>query len=88
MDAIGSVAGLLILPEFLIDQPGQPPKRAWGVRVANDVKGAKDLPGLQANWTLLGVTAYIATLFVELRKTFCRPPNEGWKIRIFTPLNS
>ncbi len=25
------------------------------VRVANDVKGAKDLPGLQANWTLLGV---------------------------------
>ena len=25
------------------------------VRVANDVRGAKDLPGLQANWTLLGV---------------------------------
>ena len=37
------------------------------VRVANDVKGAKDLPGLQATWTLLGVTAYIATLFLVRR---------------------
>jgi peptidoglycan glycosyltransferase len=37
------------------------------VRVANDVRGAKDLPGLQANWTLLGVSAYVATLFVLRR---------------------
>ena len=37
------------------------------VRVANDVRGAKDLPGLQANWTLLGVGAYVATLFVLRR---------------------
>ena len=37
------------------------------VRVANDVKGAKDLPGLQATWTLLGVGAYIGTLFVLRR---------------------
>ena len=27
---------LLILPEFLIDEPGQPPKRGWGVRVVGD----------------------------------------------------
>jgi 5-methylthioadenosine/S-adenosylhomocysteine deaminase len=25
--------GTLILPDFLIDEPGQPPKRGWGVRV-------------------------------------------------------
>ena len=37
------------------------------VRVANDVRGAKDLPGLQANWTLLGVGAYVGTLFVLRR---------------------
>ena len=37
------------------------------VRVANDVKGARDLPGLQANWTMLGVMAYVATLFVLRR---------------------
>ncbi|MEO8693649.1 MAG: FtsW/RodA/SpoVE family cell cycle protein [Acidimicrobiales bacterium] len=37
------------------------------VRVANDVRGAKDLPGLQATWTLLGVGAYIATLMVLRR---------------------
>ena len=37
------------------------------VRVANDVRGAKDLPGLQATWTLLGVAAYIVTLFVLRR---------------------
>ncbi|MCC6190354.1 MAG: amidohydrolase family protein [Anaerolineales bacterium] len=29
-----STAGTLILPEFLIDQPGEPPRRGWGVRVA------------------------------------------------------
>jgi cytosine/adenosine deaminase-related metal-dependent hydrolase len=28
--------GILILPEFLIDIPGAPPKRGWGVRVAGD----------------------------------------------------
>ena len=28
--------GTLILPEFLIDEPGQPPKRNWGVRVVGD----------------------------------------------------
>lgn len=27
------VHGILILPEFLIDRPGEPPKRGWGVRV-------------------------------------------------------
>jgi peptidoglycan glycosyltransferase len=37
------------------------------VRVSNDVRGAKDLPGLQANWTLLGVAAYVTTLFVLRR---------------------
>jgi cytosine/adenosine deaminase-related metal-dependent hydrolase len=28
--------GTIILPEFLIGQPGQPPQRGWGVRVAGD----------------------------------------------------
>src|SRR5579859_5989365 len=28
--------GTIILPDFLIDEPGQPPKRAWGVRVLAD----------------------------------------------------
>jgi 5-methylthioadenosine/S-adenosylhomocysteine deaminase len=28
--------GTLILPEFLIDEPGQPPKRNWGVRVLGE----------------------------------------------------
>ncbi|MBI1800418.1 MAG: amidohydrolase family protein [Chloroflexi bacterium] len=32
----GSGLGLLILPSFLIDQPGQPPKADWGVRVLGD----------------------------------------------------
>ena len=27
------VPGKLVLPEFLIDRPGEPPKRDWGVRV-------------------------------------------------------
>ena len=29
--------GTLILPQFLIAQPGQPPVRDWGVRVVGDV---------------------------------------------------
>lgn len=37
------------------------------VRIAHDVKGARDLPGLQANWTMLGVIAYSVTLFVLKR---------------------
>jgi cytosine/adenosine deaminase-related metal-dependent hydrolase len=28
---------MLILPDFLIDRPGQPPKQGWGVRVAGEV---------------------------------------------------
>ena len=28
---------MLILPDFLIDNPGQPPRRSWGVRVHGDV---------------------------------------------------
>lgn len=28
--------GILILPDFLIDVPGEPPKRGWGVRVEGD----------------------------------------------------
>jgi 5-methylthioadenosine/S-adenosylhomocysteine deaminase len=28
--------GTIILPDFLIDEPGQPPKRGWGVRVLGD----------------------------------------------------
>jgi len=31
-----SLAGILILPGFLIDVPGQPPKAGWGVRVVGD----------------------------------------------------
>jgi peptidoglycan glycosyltransferase len=37
------------------------------VRLAHDINGAKALPGLQANWTVLGVAAYIATLWVVRR---------------------
>ena len=28
--------GTIILPDFLIDEPGQPPKRGWGVRILDD----------------------------------------------------
>ena len=31
---------MLILPEFLIDRPGQPPRHHWGVRVAGDIIAA------------------------------------------------
>ena len=31
---------MVILPEFLIDQPGQPPKRGWGVHVVGDTIAA------------------------------------------------
>ncbi|MBI5714453.1 MAG: amidohydrolase family protein [Chloroflexi bacterium] len=31
---------MIILPSFLIDQPGQPPKAEWGVRVVGDQIGA------------------------------------------------
>ena len=31
---------MLILPEFLIDQPGQPPRRGWGVQVVGDTIAA------------------------------------------------
>jgi cytosine/adenosine deaminase-related metal-dependent hydrolase len=30
------MAGTLILPDFLIDVPGEPPKQAWGARVVGD----------------------------------------------------
>ena len=30
----------LILPDWLIDRPGEPPKREWGVRVVGDVVAA------------------------------------------------
>jgi len=31
-----SATGIIILPDFLIDHPGRPPKRGWGVRVVGD----------------------------------------------------
>ena len=31
---------MVILPEFLIDQPGQPPRRGWGVQVMGDTIAA------------------------------------------------
>jgi len=31
-----SSTGAIILPDFLIDLPGQPPKPGWGVRVVGD----------------------------------------------------
>src|SRR5690606_24774479 len=31
---------VIILPDFLIDNPGQPPRRGWGVRVLGDVINA------------------------------------------------
>ena len=40
------MTGILILPEFLIDQPGQPPKRDWGVRIVGDAI-ADSLPNEQ-----------------------------------------
>jgi cell division protein FtsW (lipid II flippase) len=36
-------------------------------RLAEDVPKSGDLPGLQATWTLLGITAYVSTLFVVRR---------------------
>jgi hypothetical protein len=30
------MTGTVILPEFLIDVPGQPPKTGWGVRILGD----------------------------------------------------
>ena len=30
------MSALIILPDFLIDIPGQPPKPGWGVRVVDD----------------------------------------------------
>ena len=37
------------------------------VRLANDIPNAKALPGLQTNWTFLGVAAYVGTLLVVRR---------------------
>jgi peptidoglycan glycosyltransferase len=37
------------------------------VRLADDIDDAKALPGLQANWTFLGVAAFIGTLLVVRR---------------------
>ncbi|HEV8298079.1 MAG TPA: FtsW/RodA/SpoVE family cell cycle protein [Acidimicrobiales bacterium] len=37
------------------------------VRLADDIEGAKALPGLQATWTFLGVAAYVGTLIVVRR---------------------
>ena len=34
------MTGTLILPEWLIDVPGAPPKQGWGVRVVGDVVDA------------------------------------------------
>ena len=36
-------------------------------RLSSDVRGARDLPGLQANWTMLGIGAYVGTLLVLRR---------------------
>jgi cell division protein FtsW (lipid II flippase) len=36
-------------------------------RLAADIKGARDLPGLQANWTFLGILAYVGTLAILRR---------------------
>lgn len=40
---------------------------AFIVRLADDIDDAKALPGLQANWTFLGVAAYVGTLLVVRR---------------------
>jgi peptidoglycan glycosyltransferase len=37
------------------------------VRLAHDIDKAKALPGLQANWTFLGVAAYVGTLLIVRR---------------------
>ena len=40
---------------------------AFIVRLADDIDDAKALPGLQANWTFLGVAAYVVTLVLVRR---------------------
>jgi cell division protein FtsW (lipid II flippase) len=37
------------------------------VRLADDIPNARALPGLQANWTMFGVVAYVATLLIVRR---------------------
>ena len=45
------MSGTLILPDWLIDIPGQPPKEGWGVRVEADqiaavAPNAESAPGV------------------------------------------
>ncbi len=85
----GPARGLLILPDFLIDRPGEPPKRGWGVRVLgseiDEVGPNEALRQAHPDDPILGggrasPLAWISSMHT-LTCTACSPTGSRWPAR-------